>query len=1469
MKLKGKRLLVFAIVALLCTGYAAWVFAGSSYHFAVSHDDPVDGIILYDGTVSANTVSGNSGTVSGNSGNESTISANTVTYGADIGFIITNEDDLEVEACITEAYSGEDVTIPDTVTYMDNKGVVTTYKVVGLQLAQSYDNHANFDVSKLDATMTVPKDLRTIYGNLFNWKEYVGQRSLKDEGYNNVALINSVDVPDSDGVKANLPHFITDHYTDGAYYLGKCLVRVAPDYAGDFTVKDGTVCILASAFEGCSKIGKVSLPDSVEFIGMRAFTNSSVTSINLPKGMIGNSNKITDYTFYGCKNLKEVIFDEGVTLSWIGPFAFMDCSALTGFDMEKAGTLSYFCFAGAFDPKANVEISMHASQFGEHPYLFSGELSANANPAVFAKSGIRKVNFRPGFDEIAQKEIEARLGTDHGEIAGYGYREIASDSFYHCQNLEEVNLSDSVLKIGAEAFEGCINLKDDILGQKDCKVQFLDYRCFANTGMTTATIPEKITDANGGVFALNPQLKTMNWYSRELYDDEYSDNIFGLLNDSCMDYKAKYMTEFDHNITSDKYGQQPIKKDNTYIETLHIYSSISCEIDGEKRDSFANQPYLKNLYIHNEEDVDIFIPRSFMQFSPALERVEFDHPECVKVIGENAFAFCPNLNHFPFEKMTGLEKIQKVAFQLSGYVSSSKYSKSGMEEWNASDPKTGYGLMGPLDLTKCVNLEKIDDAAFEMQFHITSLALNKTASMEESTGVFDGCISLKEVTTDGELKNLGKDGFGQNFYLPMSEHSFQIYSGASTSMYGVNDVVTTITAKHAKSIPYSTLGYFSSLWSLKSITLGEVETIPDRTFAYDVGLKKVSLPDTKILGDGNDCVFYGCDDFTLNVPNVTTVRANALHCNGIRNLSMPKAETFEGERPFEGMLKLEKLSLPSLTTVGDSFFSNYGLTGLRTSEIPTGELLPNLRSVELPAVKTVEANAFMETVLEKVELPEALTVGDRAFYGSQNLRSVSVPKVKDFSVNGSRSGNATMTFADCPSLESVELGENLKSITFADYMFAGSGIENFTIPGNAVCGKFMFNNCDDLESLTVEEGVKSLNWFICNECDMLSDVQLPDTLEQVSWAAFKNTPNLTQITIPGSVTEIEDDAFALYKKVRADQLEVTLFGSPLINNGMNDEDYNVRADAGLIMKPDQCNTEEDEEELQEIIGLKPIPDGSVIDCADENAYRAAVAYQEKYPDELENLKIVRMNPYTVNVNNGEGDGEYLRGTTVTIKADAAPADQVFEKWISADVTFADDRAEETTFIMPKKAVEISAIYRDRDAVASPVIDPADGIYEDRQAVILTSDTKDAEIYYTTDGSEPSTQSTKYVRPFFVSKTTVIKAIAVKEGLKDSLVTTAAITIKEEAKVTKAPAAVKDLIENKEELALVTAGAAEGGTIVYAISDDGTVPKASLFSEELPKAADAGYYTVWYKVQGDATHRDTQAMPVVVRIAEAA
>ena len=82
--------------------------------------------------------------------------------------------------------------------------------------------------------------------------------------------------------------------------------------------------------------------------------------------------------------------------------------------------------------------------------------------------------------------------------------------------------------------------------------------------------------------------------------------------------------------------------------------------------------------------------------------------------------------------------------------------------------------------------------------------------------------------------------------------------------------------------------------------------------------------------------------------------------------------------------------------------------------------------------------------------------------------------------------------------------------------------------------------------------------------------------------------------------------------------------------------------------------------------------------------------------------------------------------------------------------------------------------------ATPTFTPAEGTYTEAQSVEINSATEGATIYYTTDGSTPTDESTEYTAPIDVSQTTTIKAIAVKDGFANSEVAEALYTINEPA-----------------------------------------------------------------------------------------
>ena len=77
-----------------------------------------------------------------------------------------------------------------------------------------------------------------------------------------------------------------------------------------------------------------------------------------------------------------------------------------------------------------------------------------------------------------------------------------------------------------------------------------------------------------------------------------------------------------------------------------------------------------------------------------------------------------------------------------------------------------------------------------------------------------------------------------------------------------------------------------------------------------------------------------------------------------------------------------------------------------------------------------------------------------------------------------------------------------------------------------------------------------------------------------------------------------------------------------------------------------------------------------------------------------------------------------------------------------------------------------------------------------------------------------------------------------------------------------PIAQENLTYTGQKQALITAGSVTGyGTMQYSLTENGT------YSQDIPTGTDAGTYTVWYRVIGDANHNDTAPASVAVHIGQ--
>ena len=116
-------------------------------------------------------------------------------------------------------------------------------------------------------------------------------------------------------------------------------------------------------------------------------------------------------------------------------------------------------------------------------------------------------------------------------------------------------------------------------------------------------------------------------------------------------------------------------------------------------------------------------------------------------------------------------------------------------------------------------------------------------------------------------------------------------------------------------------------------------------------------------------------------------------------------------------------------------------------------------------------------------------------------------------------------FSECKNLTSITIPEGVTSIE--DGVFSGCGLRSITIPkGVTSIGRYAFQESSSLTSITIPEGVTSIGIGAFSGCLDLMSITIPEGVTRIGSRAFEGCSSLTNITIPEGVTSIEDWAFS-------------------------------------------------------------------------------------------------------------------------------------------------------------------------------------------------------------------------------------------------------------------------------------------------------------------------------------------------------
>ena len=196
-------------------------------------------------------------------------------------------------------------------------------------------------------------------------------------------------------------------------------------------------------------------------------------------------------------------------------------------------------------------------------------------------------------------------------------------------------------------------------------------------------------------------------------------------------------------------------------------------------------------------------------------------------------------------------------------------------------------------------------------------------------------------------------------------------------------------------------------------------------------------------------------------------------------------------------------------------------------------------------------------------------------------------------------------------------------------------------------------------------------------------------------------------------------------------------------------------------------------------------------------------------------------------------GTYTSAQSVTI-SDATPGTTIYYTTngttpTTSSTIYSNPIQVSTTETLEAIAVETgytnspvaTAAYTISSALPAPTFSPAAGTYSSAQSVTISDSTAGTTIYYTTNGTTPTTSSTKYTSAVTVSSSETLEAIAVETGYTNSPVATAAYTISSALPApTFSPAA-----GTYSSAQSVTISDSTAGTTIY-YTTNGTTPTTS-------------------------------------------
>ena len=284
------------------------------------------------------------------------------------------------------------------------------------------------------------------------------------------------------------------------------------------TIPESVTSIRYQAFYGCSSLTSVTIPEGVTRIGDLAFRDcTSLTSVTIPNSVTS----IGSQAFWGCSGLTSVTIPNSVT--FIGSSAFSGCSGLTSVTIPNSVTsieqYTFYNCSGLTSVNIPESVtSIGSSAFygtkwfndqpdgvvyaGNHAYRYKGTMPENTSITI--KDGTKSICVGAFQNCISLTSVSIP-----NSVTSIGY-----NAFSGCSGLTSVTIPNSVTSIGSSAFSGCSGLTSVVIPNS---VTSIGESTFSGcSGLTSVVIPSSVTKIDSEAFQGCTGLKDVYCYPTEV-----------------------------------------------------------------------------------------------------------------------------------------------------------------------------------------------------------------------------------------------------------------------------------------------------------------------------------------------------------------------------------------------------------------------------------------------------------------------------------------------------------------------------------------------------------------------------------------------------------------------------------------------------------------------------------------------------------------------------------------------------------------------------------------------------------------------------------------------------------------------------------------------------------------------------------------------------------------------------------------